>query len=62
MDDKVEEINTDEVSLVETEGAKRRPGSFIPELQILDVRHSMKIFPLTSFTRNKPEIINWGAW
>ena len=62
MDDKVEEINTDEVSLVETEGAKRRPGSFISELQILDVRRSMKRFPLTSFTRYKPEIINWGAW
>ena len=29
MDDKVEEINTDEVSLVETEGPKRRPGSFL---------------------------------
>ena len=50
MDDKVEEINTDEVSLVETEGAKRRPGSFLSELQILEVRRSMKRFPLTSFT------------
>ena len=57
MEDKVEEINTDEVSLVETEGAKRRPGSFISELRILEVRHLMKRFPMMSFTRYKPEII-----
>ena len=30
MEDKVEEINTEEVSLIETEGTKRRSGSFIP--------------------------------
>ena len=51
MDDKVEEINTDEVSLVETEGAKRRPGSFVSELRTLEVRHLMKRFPMMSFTR-----------
>ena len=47
MDDKVEEINTDEVSLVETEGPKRRSGSY------LKVRLSMKRFPMTSFTRHR---------
>ena len=31
MEDKVEEINTEEVSLIETEGTKRRSGSFIFE-------------------------------
>ena len=40
MDDKVEEINTDEVSLVETEGPKRRPGSFLSELPILQTRNN----------------------
>jgi len=47
MEDKVEEINTEEVSLIETEGPKRRSGSY------LKVRLSMKRFPMTSFTRHR---------
>ena len=55
MEDKVEEINNEEVSLIETEGPKRRSGSY------LKVRLSMlKRFPMTSLTRQKLPVITIG--